>query len=453
MIFILRWSSGLLGLLFLVMSIDTQIDGKASGNISPISGLPLSDLSVFAIGFLTSFFALRRPPNESRRNLGKWGNLLLVAVLAYDIVRLSLVSIGRIHKIETVMVVFVAVLLVVALGNMVACWRLPESGPTPSNSLDSDKRVSYLVRHWRGLLSLSHSYWLNGWLVTASTLAFQRILDSGSVTRSPQTAATLHALVLVIGMCFALWLVVGIWRSATRQMLTESQPVWGALAKLSLLLLLLNQVCPTLWVYLPMAREHWNEITGHDLVSPYQIQVSGNGEVIEFRGGIRLGSARAMQNVLTSFPKAKILKIESSGGRIADALRMTAMIRERNLATYAVRECASSATLMLCAGKERGAQEGTRIGFHTTRSFAGTSNISDASVMGSMMGAGISEEFVGRLMSVPPTSMWYPTAEEMLKAGVLTSYGVFPPLAATNATGLGPTPNPEHRETVPKTGN
>jgi hypothetical protein len=227
---------------------------------------------------------------------------------------------------------------------------------------------------------------------------------------------------------------VGIWRSATRQILENRQPFWGALAKLSLVLFFLNQVAPIAWVYYPRAREHWNDIAGRDIVGPYQIQVSSNGEVIEFRGGIRFGSAKALQNALQTSPNAKVLRIESTGGRTGEALRMMGMIRERKLATFAVQECLSAATLLLTAGKERGAQEGTRIGFHTSRSSSGNSKLSDASIMGSMLSAGISEEFVRRVLSVPPDRMWYPTAEQMLQAGVLTSYGVFPPQGSTNTT-------------------
>jgi len=37
-----------------------------------------------------------------------------------------------------------------------------------------------------------------------------------------------------------------------------------------------------------------------------------------------------------------------------------------------------------------------------------------------MRAAGVSEAFVRRTLATPPGSMWYPTHEEMIRAGVLT---------------------------------
>jgi hypothetical protein len=189
----------------------------------------------------------------------------------------------------------------------------------------------------------------------------------------------------------------------------------------------LNQIGPAIWVYPPKVREHFDFISGHELVEPYQIMSSRGGEVVEFSGGLRYGSASALETTLARCPNAKVLKLNSPGGRVAEGLKMMTMVRQRNLDTYAFERCMSAATLVLSAGNARGAEDRTMIGFHSSRNPAAGSAAADELVMGSMLAAGVSEDFVATVMSVPADRMWFPSPEEMLKARVLTSYGCFPP--------------------------
>jgi hypothetical protein len=86
------------------------------------------------------------------------------------------------------------------------------------------KPPNYLVRHWRGELSLPVSYWVNGTLVSLPAGLVDTYIDWDAI---PLFAGMMF-FVLLIGLF--VWQVVGIWRSATRYE-REYQEGWGYAAK------------------------------------------------------------------------------------------------------------------------------------------------------------------------------------------------------------------------------
>lgn len=406
--------------------------------------------SFLMIASLSAFLGAKQRDNVMRRSFAKSANIAALAFCLYwSLSFWRSRGFGGLSLEETAASLLVmCFVLGVPLLNSLFFWRAPappvadatvapeivpvtppELIPTAPDPEPPAPAASgnFFLNHWRGLLSLGVSFWVNGWLVVATILAAQKLLDDGSIVRRARVAAVLYTLTYLVALAAGLWVVVGVWRSATRHVRSGRRPVWGSLAKLAVLLLVLSQVGQIVWFYLPKAREHLHFASGEDPFEPYQIQVSANGEIIELRGGLRFGSAHALESVLASLPGAKVLKIDSPGGRVNEALKMMAVVHDRGLNTYASQRCMSAATLVLTAGKHRGAELGTQVGFHACRSPAGSSTSGDASVMGGLVSVGVAETFVHRVLRVPPNQMWFPTPQEMLEAGVLTSYGVFPP--------------------------
>jgi membrane-bound ClpP family serine protease len=102
--------------------------------------------------------------------------------------------------------------------------------------------------------------------------------------------------------------------------------------------------------YIPQSAEMLSIIAGDSGVPAYQIQVLPGGTEIEFRGGLRAGSAKELERILGAVPRAKVLHIESPGGRLGEAEQMMQLVRQRNLSTYSSEYCLSAATLVLMAG-------------------------------------------------------------------------------------------------------
>jgi hypothetical protein len=165
-------------------------------------------------------------------------------------------------------------------------------------------------------------------------------------------------------------------------------------------------------------------LTGDARTPAYEIQVLPGGTEILFRGGLRAGCAKELERVLSSATQAKVLDIESPGGRINEAKRMVQLVRQHGLITYTSEYCLSAATLVLMSGKERVVAPGAEIGFHAgTLPGITTAQrlVMESLLRATMRSEDVSDEFTDRVLATPSNEMWYPTFEEMRKAGVLTS--------------------------------
>ncbi len=165
-------------------------------------------------------------------------------------------------------------------------------------------------------------------------------------------------------------------------------------------------------------------ITGDKKLPPYIIRVLPGGTEVEFRGGLRAGCAKELERILVAVPQAKVLHINSAGGRIREAKVIMQLVRERSLTTYTSEQCLSAATLVLMSGKERVVAAGAKVGFHAGALPGVTveqQREMDDLVRRAMQSAGVSEEFIIRVLATPSEQMWYPSAKEMRLAGVVTS--------------------------------
>jgi hypothetical protein len=104
-------------------------------------------------------------------------------------------------------------------------------------------------------------------------------------------------------------------------------------------------------------------------------------------------------------------------------MQLADLVRERKLGTTVPATCESACTLVLLAGNVRSAAAGARVGFHQP-DFPGYTEEDRRTAIAAnsrqYVEAGIDSEFVSRMMQTPPSSMWYPTHQELIQAGVIT---------------------------------
>ena len=268
------------------------------------------------------------------------------------------------------------------------------------------KRANYFIRHWRGQLSLGVSYWVNGFL--ASFVVTIAAVAVAAMQADVRTQAALTLAVFVLAIIGSVWQWVGIWRSASNHFSRGGTHFWAGTAKVMVILGFLI-VSGVIWKnYIPQSAELVSIIAGDTGVPSYQIQVLPGGTEIEFRGGLRVGSAKELERILAAVPQAKVLHIESEGGRIGEAKQMMQLVRQRNLTTYTSEYCLSAATLVLIAGKERVIAADAKIGFHAG-SFPGWTaeqqREGDDLVRSTMQSAGVSEQFISQVLATPPEQM------------------------------------------------
>src|SRR5260221_6578257 len=224
--------------------------------------------------------------------------------------------------------------------------------PPVSSSPPSISR-NYFARHWRGELSLGVSYWVNGVLaqviVAAAANSFGSLGDAASLKSVAIGCVSFY----VFSLAVSVWQIVGTWRSASNHVERGGQVCWAGTAKVVLALSALALLRSTVSTTIPQITEFAKIIAGDTGIPKFEVRVLPGGSEIEFRGGLRAGSAKELERIISAVPQAKVLHLNSSGGRIREGEQMARLVRERGLITYTSERCLSAATLVFLAGKER----------------------------------------------------------------------------------------------------
>lgn len=156
----------------------------------------------------------------------------------------------------------------------------------------------------------------------------------------------------------------------------------------------------------------------------HQIRLLRDGTEIEFVGGIGTASATALEKALNENPRVRVVRLTSPGGSALLAERLERAINAKDVITYVPTFCASACTMVFLGGRERYVAPGARLGFHRGSDLidspADSAELADA-LKSWMLSRGVAADFVARAMSTPPTSIWYPTVDQLLRAGVLTA--------------------------------
>jgi Clp protease len=264
-----------------------------------------------------------------------------------------------------------------------------------------------------------------GWLIAALPLALLGGLSdfASEQAQSLQLSAACQlagrSLMLLSLICCA----VGLWKAAARferrhHRLSTRFALQLAAVGLGIALaggVVLRQLGEEAWEMARIA-------LGHDPVAPVQIRLDARGEAMWLYGTLGAGSADLFRQALQAAPGLRVIHLESAGGRVFEAQGIADEIRHRRLDTYADGLCASACTMLLLAGRDRGAADQARIGFHRPQ-FAGIDDerVTDAhALLVAYRQAGLGAAFLARVRATRSDSMWYPSRSELRGLRVLT---------------------------------
>lgn len=289
---------------------------------------------------------------------------------------------------------------------------------------------NYFQRHWAGHLSLPVSYWVNSALLSALIAAAveyaaRRISDSGG---SLSGLAAIALSYIAFSVLFWVWSSVGIWRSAYWHRRRGGTPGWGLAARVMVVLSAVAILFRSGDLAL-QTTELGTLATGRDSIGAIaEMKMSADGSELAVRGNLANGAAARFEAVLAKSPAVRRVALTSPGGRMLEAERMAAAIRERRLDTRVEGYCMSACTSLLLAGRERTAPEQARVGFHQP-SFPGMDayEMRDAieRTRAEYLAAGVSPAFVARALMTPAQGMWFPQPDELIEAKVLTGSTVY----------------------------
>lgn len=284
---------------------------------------------------------------------------------------------------------------------------------------------NYFARHWRGELSLPRSYWLNGILggvAIGVVVAGLGILIAHQHEAQPLMWLIAIGAVWLCVLLFTTWQAVGVWRSATRYKRSGGS-LWGAAAKTMIVIGVIQTAASFVTVGAPQLAGIFEIVTGDAEVGPHQFHVLGNGSMLEFSGGITFGVAKEMEGLLDAMAGVKTVRLNSIGGRVLEAQKMSDLIEARRLSTFVARDCLSACTIVFLGGKERYVLSTARIGFHqpTFRGMTASERRGTiADEIQRLQGFGLSEAFAERANNATPSGMWYPDNDELLREHVVT---------------------------------
>jgi hypothetical protein len=134
-----------------------------------------------------------------------------------------------------------------------------------------------------------------------------------------------------------------------------------------------------------------------------------------------------LERFLNAMAGVRTVRLNSNGGRILEAQRMSDLITSRNLATFVARDCLSACTIVFLGGKERFMLPTARLGFHQPAFRGMTASDRRAAIAAEQQRLqqrfGLSAAFAARANSAPPSGMWYPDKDELMRERVVTRLG------------------------------
>ena len=301
--------------------------------------------------------------------------------------------------------------------------EVPESWD-PSTPALKQKFWDLLLRHWRGELSLPVSFWvmsLGGALVVSIIGGIVAALDFAD---APEPVAIATLAFLVLASVIVIWQLVGVWRSAENYRARGGQKIWAQLAMGFTAVAAVRFVVGVVLVQGPVALEMLRIVDGDEKFSDFSVLVLKGGEEIRIDGPIGFGLTAKVDDVLASFDNVRVVRLNSEGGRLAEAYRLGDRIRDRGLSTYVEGECSSACVVAFASGAERLLGPKARIGLNEV-GFSGMaadwSEPDRRRYIQFLKGQGVNAGFVNNAMRRGGEGMWYPSHAQLIDAGLASA--------------------------------
>lgn len=374
-----------------------------------------------------------KPDVRRRRRAAMWAMYGAIIGLLYGLARYVLMQgwLGNwaFHAGYLAGVVGLSTLLGLVIGAVADTIKRPKAvGPPALPSAVRLKRsANFIAGHWRGDLPLWVSFWAICVLGNVMMAIISIVMSAyeGSDTFNPRGIFGAVVALWVCTWVFAIWQIVGLWRSARHYMATRRQegrsPLWGGAAQVLCAFAVLSGLATFLKDGVPQLREAYLVAFTDDPDLPaYGIRVMRDGTEAEIAGGFKYGLTDDFAKVLAASPQVKVVHLNSFGGRLGEGRKLFDLIRERGLSTYVASNCLSACTLAFAGGRERFLRKGAVLGFHRG-AFAGTADSTPDDLQAAVFRlAGFDGRFIERALSTSHKDIWEPNERILLDARVVT---------------------------------
>ena len=217
------------------------------------------------------------------------------------------------------------------------------------------------------------------------------------------------------------------WRSLERA--GRRHVIINNLATLARIFVLPSAALVALGGFLYMMPHAGNELSQALKVLPgptWSISHATTQGSLRLSGEFQYGVSDALARALATDPTIHRLELDSPGGDCGEGLALAALVKKHSLSTFVNHQCVSACTMVFVAGRERVLTTGAKLGFHRARGYTWDTILyeddgSNDQYKRFLISKGIQENFARKAYSVPNNEVWYPSIEELLTAGVISS--------------------------------
>jgi hypothetical protein len=290
--------------------------------------------------------------------------------------------------------------------------------------------IAYMIKHWRGELTLRQSFWVN--LVLPHALLWLPIgleIENIALVIRPDLAAVLFLGLVVFVLTLLVWQAVGVARAAQTFKRRTHRKTIALTAQIFALAMLVVHL-PILFLvpfrYLIGMGMVFFGLTDGPFAKPKLYVYKETNSVI-LDGPLALGISRDLQRILEMNPELNNIILSGPGGSAYEAKAVYKLIKKRSLNTISLDECSSACAIAFLGGVERVLSEGSRLGFHSVGGYSWDASKSDISIQQQAIkhlfqAQNIEKGFIETALGIPPDELWYPSYIELKEAGVVTNY-------------------------------
>ena len=297
-------------------------------------------------------------------------------------------------------------------------------GQTPDDGADfprppKRKARNFLVRHWRGELSLAVSFWVNYALPMGVFAAIVWAFYGIDLFDSFRMLATVFVAVTSAQSVAYVWMHVGTWRATRRTGIGPKSKTWPFVVRTVLFLSAGAILAIGMQTFVAMA----GIASGLDPYNKYTVSRTSSDEVmVQGLIGSNLPGdlAPLLREGVVEQKEVEWIRIESQGGRIGPALEVARMIARMGLKTRVWDECSSACFLAFMAADVRALSRKGKIGLHAYSPEIGLSWSARDHMERDrhrLLARGVSKAFLDKAFSTPSDDMWYPSFDELVEAG------------------------------------
>lgn len=277
-------------------------------------------------------------------------------------------------------------------------------------------------RHWRGDLGLTRLLWKPAAMFAAVLALCAGLVIWAPSVASPMPAFFLKLLAWIVALAAAAWLCMGLFRAGIGHGRRGGSRALGyAVAAVAALGVILVAATGTGLAKADLGDAM--ESVQANLPITTAIQTLNGGTELLFDGDIEHGAARALREVASRSPRVTRIHLNGMGGELREARWMRDVIAEKGWDTHTSTQCWSGCAIAYLGGARRTMSPGAQMGFHSASVWPFGGDEEEAAINGliarEMIDRGVDPAFARRAWSKSPDGMWFPSADELIRAGLV----------------------------------